>query len=153
MKTYSPSPAFLAVTLLCGSSIAVEPELIPKNFSATMGGFRPTFAVELRDGTLYYTQSKSRPGQKPTEWETIKPTPEQWRELRKSLDQLNVWQWRPDYSNSLVADGIQWSLEIEYTDHALKTKGSNSYPDDSGAPKKKEKEKTTGGLGTHSTGF
>ena len=135
---------FLAAALFCGASFAAEPPPIPKKFSALIGGFfGPTYVIELRDGTLHYTEHKRSTGPKPTASATITPTPEQWREFRKSLDQLNVWRWRPDYSNNAIADGTQWRLEIQYSDHTLKTEGSNDYPDDTGAPKGKTDISTT----------
>ena len=146
MKTFRFFHVFLAATLFCGASFAAEPAPIPKQFSALIGGFfGPTYVIELRDGTLHYTEHKrsTGPGPKPTASATITPTAEQWREFRESLDQLNVWRWRPDYNNDAIADGTQWRLEIKYADHALKTEGSNDYPDATGAPKAKSDIATT----------
>lgn len=99
-------------------------------FSARVGGFLgSSYTVELRDGALVYT---SREGGGELITTTPRPTAAQWREFRRTLDDLKVWQWRADYSNHGVADGTQWSLDIAYADHSLTTGGSNNYPDVNG---------------------
>jgi hypothetical protein len=123
--------ACLAAAFVTSISLAAEPAATPKKFSAVIGGFfGPTYVVELRDGSLHYTEHKKHtgPGPKPTASATLTPTPEQWRAFRESIDQLNVWRWHRDYSDNAIADGTQWRLNIEYADHMLKTQGSNEYP-------------------------
>jgi hypothetical protein len=80
---------------------------------------------------LHYTERKAPtgPGAQATSSATITPTAEQWREFRQSIDELKVWRWRPDYSDSAIMDGTQWQLELAYSDHSLKTGGSNKYPE------------------------
>lgn len=130
-------PLFLVATLFCCASFGAEPSPVPENLSTLIGRFHcSTYVVELRDGTLHYTERKwlAAPGEKPIASTTITPTTEQWHEFRKSLDQLDIWRWRPAYHNNAVADGDHWKLEIQYADHTLKTEGSNNYPDEAGAP-------------------
>ena len=116
--------------------LADEPVPKPATFKASIGGFfGSTYRVELQDGTLRYT--KTQPGGQKPKTETVTPTPEQWRAFREALDEVKVWKWKKDYINSSVADGTQWALEITYADHTLKTRGSNSYPDDAGEPSAK----------------
>ena len=105
---------------------------MPKEFSAIIGGFLgSTYAVELRDGALHYTEKK---GREMTSSATVIPSAEQWQEFRKTIDQLNIWQWRAEYPNRGTMDGTQWSLTIAYADSALKTHGDNNYPDANGGP-------------------
>jgi hypothetical protein len=123
----------LQVTLLCAISFGAEPATIPDKFGAVIGGFLgSTYAIELRDGALRYTKKGATSVGYGVTSATVSPTPQQWREFRKSIDELNLWQWKPSYPNQGVADGTQWSLEIVYRDRALKTGGSNSYPDTQG---------------------
>ena len=123
--------AMFTATLLGSIACAAEPAAIPDKFSAVIGGFfGSTYGVALRDGTLYYTERKARTGPADaTSSATIKPTAEQWREFRQSIDELKAWRWRPDYSDSAIMDGTQWQLELAYSDHSLKTGGSNKYPE------------------------
>ncbi len=109
---------------------------MPEKFSAVIGGFLgSTYAVELRHGALHYTEKRGTSvGYGVISSATVTPTRQQWQEFRKSIDQLNIWQWRADYPSRGVEDGTQWSLEIAYADHALKTHGDNSYPDARGRP-------------------
>jgi len=127
--------ALFPLALLCSVSFATEPVIIPKKFSAVIGGFLgSTYIVELRDGALHYTAKRETSvgyGESST---TLTPTLHQWQEFRKSIDELNIWQWRADYPSQGIQDGTQWSLEIAYPDHALETHGDNNYPDASGKP-------------------
>ena len=122
---------FLAI-LAATVSFADEPTNMPKIFVARIGGFLgASYTVELREGILFYTAKKES---KDVETAKITPTPAQWKEFRNSLDQLKVWHWHTNYPNSGVYDGTQWSLEIEYQDHSLKTQGDNNYPNSAGKP-------------------
>jgi hypothetical protein len=112
-------------------AFAEEPNTIPYEFKATLGGFDgPSYKVELRNGALYYSVghiSKGNPIK-------ITPSPKDWKEFREALDNLNIWQWQINYPNLEVLDGTQWSLRIKYQDQSLETGGSNSYPKKGGEP-------------------
>jgi hypothetical protein len=128
--------ALFAIALVCRGPLAAAPAMVPEKFGAFIGGFLgSTYLVELRDGALHYTEKKVRNGRfQVTESATVTPTVQQWEEFRKNIDELNLWQWRADYPSQGIVDGTQWSLEIAYADHVLKTNGSNNYPDASGNP-------------------
>ena len=64
----------------------------------------------------------------------IQPTETDWRKFRRTLDDLNIWQWRNDYPNPGICDGTGWSFDIAYSDHAIATQGDNNYPDAKGNP-------------------
>jgi hypothetical protein len=128
---------FLATLILfaslCTVSLAAGTADMPKEFSAIIGGFLgSTYVVELRDGALHYTEKKGRDAV--TSSATVIPTSAQWQEFRKTIDELNIWQWHAQYPNRGTMDGTQWSLKIAYADRALKTHGDNNYPDANGAP-------------------
>lgn len=107
--------------------------LVPARFSAQIGGFMgASYTVELHGDALIYSSFES--GHRNGKHTKVTPTAAQWRDLRQTLDDLKIWQWRADYPSQGTVDGTQWSLEIAYADHALKTQGSNSYPDASGKP-------------------
>jgi hypothetical protein len=125
IKFYAARLAALFIFAAVGLLPAAEPSFMPKTFSAYIGGFNgPSYLVELHDGVLTYTgglrheRIRSR----------ITPTAAQWREFRQTLDALDVWRWRADYSNETIKDGTQWRLSLEYTDRAVKTGGSNAFP-------------------------
>ena len=119
--------------LLWSASFAAGPADIPKEFSAIIGGFLgSSYAVELRDGALHYTEKKGGSGVISSA--TVSPTSEQWQEFRKTIDQLDIWQWHAEYPSRGTMDGTQWSLKIAYADRALKTRGNNNYPDANGVP-------------------
>lgn len=106
---------------------------IPKHFSASIRGFLgSSYQLELHGATLTYTATGQ--GHRDSQRATVTPTPAQWREFREALDALKIWNWRADYPTNGTVDGTQWALDIAYADHALKTHGSNCYPDSTGKP-------------------
>ena len=127
MKTKLTKLCFVALFTFAAATLlsAAEPSFVPKTFSAYVGGFNgPTYLVELHDGVLTYT---SGPRNEPNHAK-ITPTAAQWQEFRQTLDELDIWRWRPDYSNNAIKDGTQWRLDFAYSDRTLKLKGSNEYP-------------------------
>ena len=127
VKTKLAKRSFVALFAFAAANLlsAAEPSSAPRNFSAYIGGFEgPTYLVELRDNALTYT---SGPRNKPNHTR-ITPTAAQWQEFRQTLDALDVWRWRSNYTNNTFKDGTQWRISLEYADRALKTEGSNDYP-------------------------
>ncbi len=123
--------ALLPIALLCSVSLAAEPVIMPKAFRAVIGGLEgSTYTVELGDGALHYTeQRETSVGYGVTSSATVTPTPQQWQEFRKSIDQFAIWRWRPNYPNHGIEDGTQWRFDLECSDRAIKTEGSNDHPD------------------------
>jgi hypothetical protein len=101
-------------------------DLVPEKLKAEIGGFLGTsYSVELHNGVVRHSAAK--PGEKADVKEVV-PTVRQWRDFRRALDEINVWSWRTNYVDVRVCDGTAWSVEIRYSDRALDSKGSNSYP-------------------------
>jgi len=112
------------------SCLAADPNFVPNHFKASIQTFkRPTYAVELIDGVLIYSEARSSTNAVQSR---IAPTIEQWREFRDAVDKINVWQWQSRFDHSDVFDGTRWSLIIEYSDHSLRTRGNNGYPKSDG---------------------
>lgn len=66
---------------------------------------------------------------------TLRPSAEQWQVFRKRLDALGIWTWPQRCPNRLhILDGMQWSLDIAYTNHEIRAAGENCYPNNAGAP-------------------
>ena len=59
----------------------------------------------------------------------IVPTGSGLADFSKSLDDLNVWEWKKYYSNSNIMDGVQWSLFIRTHSKELDSGGSNDFPE------------------------
>jgi hypothetical protein len=115
----------MAMLMLCSRSlIAGEANAIPQRFHARIGGFKGSCEVQLQDGRLQYALS----GRGHKSHREVQPTPEQWRAFRRELDAIGVWRWRAQYVNPRVCDGTQWSLDVAYSDRAVKSQGSNDYP-------------------------
>ena len=59
----------------------------------------------------------------------IVPSSSGLADFSKSLDELNVWEWKKYYSNSNIMDGVQWSLAIRTDSKDLDSGGSNDFPE------------------------
>ncbi|MGF9760842.1 hypothetical protein AAII07_37210 [Microvirga sp. 0TCS3.31] len=121
-----------AVFFVCFAHAAIAADLSPpQRFEIYHGNQLFGFVtVQLVDGEkLVFT----RQGPISRQQEIIKPSPEAWAHFRKRLDQLKVWKWKKNYSNSMtVKDGTQWRVLVTYKDKALDSSGSNAYPLPSG---------------------
>jgi hypothetical protein len=125
--------AVLFLLLATPARPASETSTVPTRFVARIGGFLgSSYSVELNDGALTYTASGR--GHTDVRHMTITPTDAAWREFRKTLDELKVWQWQKDYPRGGVVDGTQWLFEIVYSDRSLRSRGDNNYPDADGRP-------------------
>lgn len=112
---------------------AAEPSPMPKEFSAFIGGFLGTsYRLELHGGVLTYTTSGG--GQSNAKRTDVTPSAARWREFRQTLEGLKIWKWHADYPNDGILDGTQWSLNITFEDRAIKSHGSNCYPESNGKP-------------------
>jgi hypothetical protein len=43
------------------------------------------------------------------------------------LDSVGVWHWENSYRTSAI-DGTHWSLDLDFGEHSLHSKGDNAYP-------------------------
>lgn len=121
--------SFGAATLLSSA----EPAPVPEKFNASIGGFGLSYTVELRNGVLLYTENDFRRG-KPVAPQRITPTPEQWREFRRTLDAAGVWNWQKRYPSAGTVDGTQWSFAVAYGGRVSNSAGDNNYPGTDGKP-------------------
>jgi hypothetical protein len=121
---------------------------LPKRLCISIGGFfGPSYEVRFKKGRLTYTYwppresfSRDLEGPPEPEWrellglkplpkpEEIQPFTEQWRNFRKTLDRIDVWCWKCNYSDSNICDGTGWSAEIVYSDQSIVSSGDNCFP-------------------------
>ena len=96
----------------------------PQFFTTSIGGFPgPYYALVLNGDVLEYSSGDNDPKV------AIEPTIKQWKAFRRSLDNLDVWNWRQDYQpESVICDGTSWSLDLGWGERHIQSSGSNSYP-------------------------
>lgn len=63
-----------------------------------------------------------------------------WNRFWQRVEQIGVWNWKSDYRDPNVQNGLKWELEIRYGPRALKTGGQNRYPGNEGPRLKSESE-------------
>ena len=59
---------------------------------------------------------------------TIKPKEEEWDLFFKTLNELNVWNWKENYCDPDVMDGWSFTLSIVTNKNKVRTEGSNDFP-------------------------
>ena len=61
------------------------------------------------------------------------PSTKDWEEFWHEVDALKVWNWKKDYYDEGVDDGLQWELKIKREGRRRRRIfGSNAYPEPKG---------------------
>lgn len=121
-------PTLLAGVVSGFWAIASEQADVPKEFSASIAQiFTGVYSVKLDGSVLLYRAPQAADAIR------ISPTPQQWRDFRRALDEIDIWHWRSDYRGRST-DGVYWSLRIEYSDRSHKTGGYASFPEEDAGP-------------------
>jgi hypothetical protein len=100
-------------------SLYIGGAIFPPNYFVTLGGDTLTYRVRSIDSETNKPVESSR---------TIKPSPEQWREFWRSMDDVGLWHWRPVYEDSRVADGTHWSVEAVHGGKSIRSRGRILFP-------------------------
>jgi hypothetical protein len=80
---------------------ATKDDSIPTHLKISTGTFfGPKLMLELRDGGDLILRTTPGRGQNIASAIALHPSVEKWRAFRSSLDQLNVWSWKPEYVDS-----------------------------------------------------
>jgi hypothetical protein len=58
--------------------------------------------------------------------EVVKPTRMQWRLFWRVCQEIDVWNWPPTLGNMHVCDGLQWTLELEFGNRRVMSRGQVS---------------------------
>jgi|GEM_PF-982592 len=104
----------------------LPPSHTPSVFLFSAGGhFGPNCSLEWTEEGLVY---KSEGGQQPNEEAIFLPTAGEWKSFWRALEMAKVWNWKPHYDETLVLDGENWELKIEYAGKRIATGGANDYP-------------------------
>lgn len=67
-------------------------------------------------------------GFKPRKKISISADDAKWKRFWETLDLINAWGWKKDYTQKGVLDGTSWGVEIVYAGRELKSGGCNAYP-------------------------
>jgi hypothetical protein len=106
----------------------------PRVLHLYIGGFPGSyFWVNLEGDHLSYRARRNVDDEKGFRYvetkKTIKPTAEQWRQFWKVLDEAQAWQWSARYpAPPQMADGTQWSVEMEWDGRRIKSSGDKNFP-------------------------
>lgn len=100
--------------------------MYPKELEFSYGyaiSMRPYF--ELKDGKI--TGHLPFPTFEPL---NIQPTEEQWIKFWKTMDEIDIWNWKEHYEPIDIdfLDGIQWRIKIARDNRKIESRGSNAYP-------------------------
>ena len=109
----------------------MQPVHLRFQLSQAMGS-RIELAYVAADGGALKLVRQHRFGPRAIE-KHLSPSASDWSHFRSSLDQIGVWSWPSVCPNSSqIEDGIQWSVDIQFQDRAIRASGDNCYPDQGG---------------------
>jgi hypothetical protein len=103
-----------ALNLYIGGAILLN------NYSVTSSGDTLVYTAEVPDRATNSAKKTTK---------TIRPSASQWRQFWKEMDDIRVWQWRPEYDLPGVADGTFWSIDMAFAGRRARSRGHNNYPD------------------------
>ena len=96
---------------------------------ASIGGgpWGPWYDVEA-DGLAVRWSARRGDGAKGLlVWE---PTVEDWGRFWSSVDDAGAWEWRGSYEPDFeVMDGSNWVVKLRHGDRAVRSRGSNAFPE------------------------
>lgn len=121
--------AALALLMQLASFAHALPPERPRTLKLELSHMRGSNAVELKQGRL--SCHRFEYGRVVTQM-TYKPSAMAWREFRATLDQMPIWRWQGRYIHRSIEDGLSWRVDIRYADGAVKSVGSNAFPDAGG---------------------
>lgn len=115
-----------------------QPEKLVIDVGAAVG---PRFKVELVGDEIVYRSGHYGPDGKLVE-EHVRPTPKQWAEFWRVMEEVQLEKWSESYICPYVMCGYQWSVHIEKDGRIFESRGSNSYPSDEDPSKGTHSEST-----------
>ena len=104
-----------------------QDSVLPNHLRIFIGGFLGTsYCVEGDGSQLHYTTFSS--GYEQRQKDKINPGGEDWLVFFNALEKIGVWRWQPEYPNTGVCDGTNWSVEIQWGAKEVISRGDNNYP-------------------------
>ena len=102
---------------------------LPRKLEARIGGVLGwSFSASLTGQGVEYVEYAEN--YMPMAARVFSPTETQWRALKKTMDQAELWRWNTEYINPYVKDGTSWEFECEWEAQSIRTGGSNAFPSD-----------------------
>ena len=102
--------------------------LLLKELQFSIGGYSSNnYKLSLVGSRLMYNKSSYSYLDEVKET-TLEISKQQLEHLVSNLNILKVEDWKKEYVDETMMDGVQWELELEYDNESKKTFGSNSYP-------------------------
>ncbi|MDW7772283.1 MAG: hypothetical protein SCH71_05260 [Desulfobulbaceae bacterium] len=107
---------------------------IPQKLKVRIGGILGSwYSVRIKGSDLLYRIHKDEDEDDFKELK-INPGEQQWRDFRKALDDIGIWQWKEEYPNPGEADSTQWFVELEWDGRTIKSSGDSNFPIADGNP-------------------
>jgi hypothetical protein len=97
------------------------------NLKFTIGTWRSSNRLTLENGVIKINN--------PPAWVDEEasfshaPSDKEWLDFSKSLDRLDVVNWKERYMDPSILDGTQWNLLVVTDSFEIDTGGSNAYPE------------------------
>jgi hypothetical protein len=93
--------------------------------------FHDSFSIKMNGGNLYYRQASSMFDIRNAKNKRVPVTEQKWNLFFERLNEINFWNWKSSYVDASLADGVNWMVNIRYSNDDGKAKhcsGSNAFP-------------------------
>ena len=97
------------------------------NLKFTIGTWRSSNRLTLENGVIKINNPPAWVDEEASLSYT--PSDKEWLDFSKSLDRLDVVNWKVRYLDPSILDGTQWSLLVATESFEIDTGGSNAYPE------------------------
>ena len=105
----------------------------PAKLNIKIGGyFETTYHLKLKGKELLYGDAKCVLCDTLELKPVSMPSTRHWDDFWRTLDKLNVWEWKNKYIHTGVSSGTQWKINIILGDKQVKCQGNDAYPKDFG---------------------
>ena len=93
--------------------------IFPPNYFVSLDGDRLIYTVKGYDYATNKELVRTR---------EFRPSPQQWEAFWKSMDEVDVWNWKPSYEHKRLADGTHWSVELAHNGRTIRSQGRILFP-------------------------
>ncbi|HEY2772551.1 MAG TPA: hypothetical protein VGK20_00735 [Candidatus Binatia bacterium] len=105
----------------------------PLEMDCTSGAYleQGSIEVKLDGGTLHFIQhAPASDFLDPKVDHARAPSEKEWKDLRRTLDAVDFWNWKTNYEIPDAVAGRYWSVTVRYADRSASVHGRNAWPGD-----------------------
>jgi hypothetical protein len=103
-------------------------EMIPKSFYISIWSYSEGYALRRKWGALHYYRFAIMNGKDLVETKKIVPSLQQWQTFWDKVNELEIWDWKPNYPNPGFLGSEKWEIDINAGRRRIVSRGEGNYP-------------------------